>query len=287
MCRKTLTSKWVLPVVGLAVAIVCCSAPAWADEEARSSSESASASREDTSAEAGTGEAEPRWPAERLRGERPLRDALRERLERQGRPPRGPANRPGPAAERNPAEHRAAALAVLGDINPRLAERVQQAIRDNPERARIVLGRLGGRLDHLIQLRQDDPEMYKLRVRDQRSTLHTVALVRRLREAQRSGEQAQVAALSDRLREHLTEHFEVRQRIRERELHNLEKRIEQLRAELDDHRERKQALIDQYVERARTDQRIEAEDADLSEDEPTTDAPAKRPPESKRGPERQ
>ena len=166
----------------------------------------------------------------------------------------GPGPRNGPPGEIDrphpplTAEQRQQALEVLRDVNPDLAERIAQALQDNPERARLAFRRFGSRLLELAELRKSDPALYQLKVTDQQSNFETFKLVRQILEARIENDDARVGRLTDRLREHLLKHFDVRMKLREHELALLEKRIRELREELRDRHERKTQLIDQQIQ---------------------------------------
>jgi hypothetical protein len=105
------------------------------------------------------------------------------------------------------------------------------------------------RLRRLVELREQDPAMYRLRVADQRHKVETLRLVRQLRHAQREGENPQrIRALQTRLRQQANEHFEIRQRMRQRELEQLAERIEQLRTELQQRQANRRELIGRYLD---------------------------------------
>jgi len=144
---------------------------------------------------------------------------------------------------------REAALEVLADVYPRFAERLNEAQEANPRRAEWALRKMWPRLHRLVELRDRDPALYKLRVADQRHKVETLRLVHQLRRALRQGEApGRVSALQDRLRERVNDHFEVRQRMRRHELEQLAERIEQLRAELRQRQANRDQLIGRYIE---------------------------------------
>lgn len=145
--------------------------------------------------------------------------------------------------------HREAALAVLADVYPRLAERLNEAQEANPRRAEWALRKMWPRLHRLVELRERDPAMYRLRVADQRHKVETLRLVHQLRRAQRRDEApARPRELRAKLRDRVNEHFEVRQRMRRHELEQLAERIEQLRAELQRRQTNRDQLISRYIE---------------------------------------
>jgi len=205
-------------------------------------------------------------PADRARNERPGPDRerlekLRDRRERRAAED-GPSNRPRPVRPPRElsAEQRERALAVLRDVNPRLAEKMEEALKsDKASRAERMLARMSPRLLEMDQIKQRDPEAYELRVADNRAKLDTIRIAGKLRRAKANGETDDAAQYETELRENLDKHFEIRQRLREKELQLLEQRIERMRVELKEHRAKKQQLIEQSLTRIR-DGRAEADE---------------------------
>lgn len=194
-------------------------------------------------------------PAERDRPgmDRDRMEKLREWRERRAAEGRSEdRQRPGRPPRELTAEQREQALAVLRDVNPHVAERMEAALKsDDSKRAERALARMSGRLLEMHEMKQRDPEAYKLRVADNRAKIETIRLAGQLRRAEAEGKADEAAALETQLREHLEKHFEIRQRLREKELQLLEQRIERMREELKEHRAKKQELIDQSMTRIR------------------------------------
>ena len=190
----------------------------------------------------------PRRPGQRLRDAWPHR---RDRpVEADGERARGDLpmrHRPMYPPAKLDDEQVNAALDVLGDINPKLRQRIAHAMDDHPERARMMLGRMWPRLERLVDLRQTDRDAYDLHVSEHRSKFQTLRLVAQLRQAQRDEDEAAQQKLTSDLRRHMEEHFEIRQKLREQELARLEKRIAAMREQLAEHRRRKGELIDTAV----------------------------------------
>lgn len=139
-------------------------------------------------------------------------------------------------------------MAVLADVHPRLADRLNEARQRNPERAEWALRQMWPRLHHLVELRSDNPDLYKLRVADQRHKVETLRLVQQLRVARlRNEDPKRIEALREDLRKRVNEHFEVRQRMRQHELEQLAERVEQLRKELSERRANRDELISRYI----------------------------------------
>ena len=219
---------------------------------------------------------------ERLRKLRELRERRLNSADGEGqgaerpRPPGPPPFTP---------EDRERALTVLRDVNPQIAEKVNQALEgDRGERANAMLARMwDGPLGELWRLKQDDEEAYRLRVADHQAKLETVRLAWKIRQA-RDADDAQLARqLTAPLRDHLDRQFEIREALRKKELAHLEQRIDELRKELAEHRARKNELVDQSLERILQGRPDEADQPEIGD--PGGAGPIHATPE-RRGPER-
>ena len=227
-------------------------ADAEADADADARADAAEAADEPDAAP----EARDRGGDRPARGER-LRRLIAERRERMAErggnagPPRlGDGDAPDAGRGLPPLDEarRDAALAVLADVHPKLAERLERAREANPRRAEWALRKMWPRLHRLVELREDDPELYKLRVADQRHKVETLRLVYKLRAARADDPDAEsIETLEAELRRRVAAHFDVRQRIRRHELQRLAERIDHLRAELEERRSNRDALIGQYI----------------------------------------
>lgn len=142
------------------------------------------------------------------------------------------------------------ALAVLDRVDPEAASRLRARLGEDGDHRRIAneLRARIPRLEWFLKLKKWDREMFDLRVEDLRLTHQTVQLARQVRRAERGEDEAADAkALRDQLAMRLEEHFTIRQQIRERELAHLERRIEQLREELDEREDEQDELIEQRM----------------------------------------
>lgn len=180
-------------------------------------------------------------PAEVIEGDMPL--------DRPGpRDGEGPWRRDGRSwADRIGPEQIDAALDVLDEVDPELAARVRQYRQQEPE---AVLMRLRPHLPglmRLVHLKQSDPEHYALRVADTRLERQTLDLSRQHREAAQRGDEAAAAELRESLRQALAEHFDVRQRLREKMLADLKKRVEQMQQQIQQRQSARQELIEQRL----------------------------------------
>lgn len=185
-------------------------------------------------------------------------------------PPRGPHNGPagGPPAggpphekDRRDRSHRGRehhepmseeqlreSLEVLRLIDPDKAEKLEEYIQENPERIGRALREKFPHLSRFMAMRRYDPDGFDLRIQDLRLSRLSQKSARRLHEATETGDDALAAAELAVLEGLVTEHFDVRQRIREHDLARLEQQIELLRDQLDERAANRDALIAERVE---------------------------------------
>ena len=189
----------------------------------------------------------------------PTRDAFDGPRGGEGRAPDGRRQRPD----------REAVLSVLRDIDPALAERAEalgegRGLRGGRERGRPGEGRgprgdRGGddargllpRAARLAVLRERDPALYDLRVRDIRLERETEALAAEARRVRRDASvedpEDRVEDLHEELEERVEAHFELRQEIRAAELERMQERLERLREDLDRREDDRDELVAQRV----------------------------------------
>ena len=138
----------------------------------------------------------------------------------------------------------AAARQIVARLYPDLSERLEQLFEDDPDEARRTLERRFRSVRFLVHLQKHDPEMFELRMRD-------VILDRRAQELAAKAAEAdqpdQQGLLRQRLHEALATHFDVRQKIRQREIDWLHRKVESLEDEIADEADRREALIEERV----------------------------------------
>ncbi len=157
----------------------------------------------------------------------------------------GPGDRPG--AARFSSEQIEAALDVLDEVDPDVAQRMREFREQRPMMAAARLRPHLPELMRLANLRQTDPEHYALRIADMRLERETHELARRCHEAQQR-QDPQADAMLEQLRQTVTAHFDVRQQLREKLLARLEARIQTLRQQIGERQEARQSLIDSRLE---------------------------------------
>ena len=183
----------------------------------------------------------------------------RDRSERGGRPEGRPEGRPDGREGWRPRpltdQQIEQGMAVLRETESPFLEKMQQMRESDPEQFRKSLGRFWPMLDYMVRTKTSDPDHYKLMVDDQKFNHRSWALAKQHRDATKE-KKTEVAekALAD-LRKVAEEHFEVRQKLRERELTELEKRLVELRKRLVERKEKRQEMIDDQIKRLTTQQR--------------------------------
>ena len=146
------------------------------------------------------------------------------------------------------------ALQVLKDINPEVAERLEQW-KDNPQRTGALLGRYMPRIHKLIQIKKSAPELYELSVKDMKIGMECDKLSREFREAGRDGNEGRADEIRGKVTELVEEHFEVRQKMRGMELERLERRLAEARKQLEKRAGMRGELIEQRVTELTGDKR--------------------------------
>lgn len=134
-----------------------------------------------------------------------------------------------------------AAMAVVSDFMPGMAQKLEGLRDNNPDQFNLILHRLiNHRIGYLMRLKTEDPDGYALSLDERKLEMSTYDLGRRVSRA--SGDDA--AKLETQLRQKLHDLFAARIKGREHELSMLEQRLDALRAQLDQQKQQKQALID-------------------------------------------
>lgn len=149
-----------------------------------------------------------------------------------------------------------AAMEILEEIDPDAAQRVRFMAERNPHMVMEMLRRRFPRLEPILALREQNPDLFHLRMRDYKLNTRSFLLAREIRDAEGSmGDPEKLTDLEDQLRASVEEHFEVRQKIREFELASMEDEIERLTQEVTRLREEieqrsvdPQGLIEQRID---------------------------------------
>lgn len=160
-----------------------------------------------------------------------------------GMGPGGPGGPGGSGGERDPMgpELMNDIIKVAHDYDPELGNRLEDIRKKNPERLKMVIGNHGPNLMRLVYLSRNNPEMYKMRIEEFKLNRESEDIAKQIREG--GNDKPKTEKLRQQLRAKVTEQFTQRQKIRERELGDLEKRIEELRTEIRSRKEKQAELI--------------------------------------------
>lgn len=166
-----------------------------------------------------------------------------EEPERQGR--RGFGKRHGrPTYERLPEALRAQFDAFIEKYFPEQFEELYRLDEESQDAFHRKVNRMLPPMLRLMRLEEDDPETFTLRVKEVRVSMQIRALARRV---PGGNEPARDQALTDRLREHLEQRFELRQKIHRIEIQRLERRLAEAKERIDRQEAEKAQVIDEQL----------------------------------------
>ncbi len=210
--------------------------------------------------------AQPR-PRDRQRDTEREGDAQRRRTGESATPgtPEGPGSgQAGPDFRRRrtpelTAEQIEERLEILREVYPELAQRMEKLREENTERVSRALMEEAFWLGRFVEMKRTDQEMYELMVENMRLERTTRDLSRDYRRALEAGRKAQADKIRQELAARLQEHFDVRQRMRERELHAIEQRLAQMRQSLEERRNSRDQLIQQRLDQLTGERRDRVE----------------------------
>lgn len=150
-----------------------------------------------------------------------------------------------PAAENNtdplPPDQVESALAIIAEIMPGNATRLENLRKSDPKQFQQLLRRLfNQRIGAMVRLKEQDPDYFAYDFAERKLEAQAYILSRRIKQAPPQ----EVSPLHDQLRKMLHDLFDARLHTREFELTRLETQLQNLRAQLEQQRQQKQALID-------------------------------------------
>lgn len=134
------------------------------------------------------------------------------------------------------AEQRQQIIEVVADLRPLSDADRKKLFELDPERFRGFFMNQGGQILMLARMRESQPELYDLKVKDLKSMRYSHAIARKLHEARAAGGGEAAEAAERELHEAVTAQFELDLQIREQEIILLEQQLERKRAELEHRR---------------------------------------------------
>ncbi|MFG0251470.1 MAG: hypothetical protein ACF8NJ_01190 [Phycisphaerales bacterium JB038] len=127
---------------------------------------------------------------------------------------------------------------------PEMRGELEELQQNEPEQYQELMQVNLGRLSEMLELRDRDETVFRLRQRDSELARQTTRRAEEIERLRGEGEIGQANALEDELRADLLEHFQVRQDIRKHELDRLAVRLRDLEEELAVRGERSDDLVE-------------------------------------------
>jgi len=137
------------------------------------------------------------------------------------------------------------AIEVLRKIDPDKAAQLDKLFSEDPQRVARVLHESFPKMGRFLMMKRHDPAGFDLWVQELRFNHDAMASAKRLRQAQDQQDDILIASEEITLRQIVSDHFDVRQKIREHQLSKLEQRIEEMREQLNERASDRDELIDQ------------------------------------------
>ncbi len=143
-------------------------------------------------------------------------------------------------------------LAFLEEYQPDVAARVRRMIEREPAMRDRVLGRIGPRIEEMIQLRKRDKEMFKLRVKEFRHAREVTEATARLAGLlhRENADDQQIEHARAKLKMVINAQLDSRFAVRRLELLRLEQRVAELAEQAQDHAARRDEIVEMEMERA-------------------------------------
>lgn len=140
--------------------------------------------------------------------------------------------------------------AFVDENLPMLSRRLKEAERDDPQSAPRMIGRIAPRLREAIESRERSPEVFRLRVRELEQGFQLLDAARRTRRViETEGPESQAAIdARARFRELAATHYDTQVELQREEVADLERRLTDLRSELDRKTKNRDAEIDERVD---------------------------------------
>ncbi len=175
--------------------------------------------------------------------------------------PRGPRDRmndgPEPRRPLGP-EARAEALRQLREHAQDIADDIENLRKEDERMADGLIQRIIPRMRDAKMLKDRDPEMFRLKMDEVRSGINVLRAIREFRQAKNMPEdnadmqtarKTRMDAAETQLRTAVSDTLDVRLKLHERELTMLERRVEDVRKDIDEKRSKKSEGVDKLVER--------------------------------------
>lgn len=170
----------------------------------------------------------------------------------------------GERAEGSPEEHEQL-MALLRESMPRLAARIDEATKTDPEAGKRMMTRWAPRLREAAELKRHDPELFDLRMAEMRQGWTVIEASRAARELGKAshdkdeGIADKRTKAKDELKAALAAQFDARLAMQSHEVSALEKRLSELKGHLDEQRAAKDARVGETMDRILSDKDLPLE----------------------------
>ena len=209
-----------------------------------SSADDASSSKHSDASDHRRHRRSPRWqgdqePGGPLNAPAPDSDSAKDRPS----PPHGPA---ASMPRQLSPEQIQTALEILNQQNPPLAQRIREAMEKHPDDVNRLIFQQWPRLGRLVEMKKRDPALFNLTMDEFR--LHRQIWQTRVHLRRSNNSPEQTTVLQNQLKEYVEKLFDIRQAMRQQEVQKLEKRLDEVRQQIQTNQVDRQNLINKHVE---------------------------------------
>ncbi|MGB1123703.1 MAG: hypothetical protein ACPG4Q_00735 [Phycisphaeraceae bacterium] len=136
--------------------------------------------------------------------------------------------------------------AMHGDATPPWIKGIEKLVKEDPEAAAKALSRFP-RIRDMMHARKNKPEEFALHTKQSLLMRELLPMVRELKQAQKQDDQAKVDELKPKVREHITQLFQHRLKLKELEIKQIRAKLAAAEKELVDIQADSEALIDEKM----------------------------------------
>ena len=153
------------------------------------------------------------------------------------------------SAENLQTDPRAELLDTIAAESPELASRLRRLRAEDPDEFGMLLRRVGPRFRELTDLRSEDPQLAALRAREMAAGLAMASSTRQLAAAVRAGDERAAEEARVEVMRALERSFDAREASARLEMSRLRERLGAMESEVQDRRDRRDAIIAEQMRR--------------------------------------
>ncbi|MCC5787252.1 MAG: hypothetical protein JJU33_11195 [Phycisphaerales bacterium] len=153
------------------------------------------------------------------------------------------------SAENLQTDLRAELLDTIAAESPELASRLRRLRAEDPDEFGMLLRRIGPRYRELSELREQDPQLAALRARELAAGLTMASSTRQLAAAVRAGDESAAEEARVAVMRSLERSFDAREASARLEMSRLRERLGTMESEVQDRRNRRDAIIAEQMRR--------------------------------------